>query len=97
MYITKNVYRKENNQYYSWFKKYMELQNVYAVRDRATGYFLNGKRIAVDGNPKLYVNPGPAKGLVTRLRKDSYYNSGAAGYFPKDLEVVAVKLVPILN
>ena len=72
----------------------VELKKLYAVRDRASGYFLRGKYLAEDGDVQLYSNPGPAKGLITKLKKTEYYNTGEAGYYASNLEVVTMRLVP---
>ena len=71
-----------------------KINNMYAVRDKASGLFLSGNYLSKTGDIKLYRNPGPAKGLVTKLRKSQYFCSGEAGYYAQDLEVVAMAIVP---
>lgn len=75
----------------------VELKKLYAVRDKASGYFLKGKRLDKNGDVQLYINPGPAKGLITNLKKIPAYNDGSAGYYAEDLEVVAIRLVPEIS
>ena len=72
----------------------MELKRFYAVRDRASGHFLNGRSLSTDGNIQLYSTPGPAKGLITKLKNKEYYQTGQAGFVADNLEVAVIRLVP---
>lgn len=70
------------------------LNDYYAIRDNASGYFLDGKRLEKNGEIQLYSKPGPAKGIITKMKKSDYYRSGKAGFVADNLEVVPIMLVP---
>ena len=55
---------------------------------------LVGKRLEKNGEIQLYSKPGPAKGIITKMKKSDYYRSGKAGFVADNLEVVPIMLVP---
>lgn len=71
-----------------------KINDLYAVRDSRTGLFFVGKYPSKTGDIQLYRNPGPPKGLITKLRKSEYFCSGEAGFYAQDLEVVSMAIVP---
>lgn len=70
------------------------LSDYYAIRDKVSGYFLDGKNLDKNGEVQLYSKPGPAKGIITRMKRSTYYQSGEAGFTADNLEVVSIMLVP---
>ena len=52
------------------------------------------KGLKKNGEVQLYSKPGPAKGIITKMKKSDYYRSGKAGFVVDNLEVVPIMLVP---